>query len=146
MMPPLPPPRYEANGRPWFDDEQLLAYGRAVAEAKDAEVAALTDVLMRSGFRRCDIAACNCGSWHHVGGFAERFREIDEATEDSYRNGETLLDRVKRIKAEVEALRKDAERYRWLREMPQFFGWDADYRPDEIDEQVDAALAAKEGT
>jgi hypothetical protein len=41
MMPPLPPPRYEANGRPWFDDEQLLAYGRAVAEAKYAEIAAL---------------------------------------------------------------------------------------------------------
>ena len=49
------------------------------------------------------------------------------------------------IKPLFDALRKDAERYRGLREMPQFFGWDADYRPDEIDTQVDAALAAKEG-
>lgn len=46
--------------------------------------------------------------------------------------------------AEVASLKRDAERYRGLREMPQFFGWDADYRPDEIDTQVDAALAAKE--
>lgn len=22
------------------------------------------DVLRRNGFRQCDIAACNCGSWH----------------------------------------------------------------------------------
>lgn len=69
----------------------------------------LTDVLLRNGFRRCDIPACNCGSWHHVGGFAERFREIDEVTGAEYRNGETLLSRIKRLMAECEALRKDAE-------------------------------------
>lgn len=77
----------------------------------------LTDVLLRNGFRRCDIPACNCGSWHHVGGFAERFREIDEVTGAEYRNGETLLSRIKRLMAECEALRKDAERYRLLRRM-----------------------------
>lgn len=69
----------------------------------------LTDVLLRNGFRRCDIPACNCGSWHHVGGFAERFREIDEVTGTEYRNGEILLSRIKRLMAECEALRKDAE-------------------------------------
>lgn len=42
-----------------------------------------------------------------------------------------------------EALRKDAERYRWLRQNPQFMGWDSDYRADEIDRNVDAALAAR---
>jgi hypothetical protein len=74
-------------------------------DALRAELAALRDVLLRSGFRECDIPACNCGSWHHVGGFAERFREIDEATRDEYRNGEKLLDRIKRMAALVTALR-----------------------------------------
>ena len=64
-----------------------------------AKVEALEGVLYRSGFVRCDIPACNCGSWHQTGGFAARFKEIDEATEDFWRNGETLLDRVKRIAA-----------------------------------------------
>jgi hypothetical protein len=56
-------------------------------------------VLNNSGFRRCDIPACNCGSWHQVGGFAERFREIREAVEDAgySTNGRTLLDVVKEI-------------------------------------------------
>ena len=70
-----------------------------------AEVEQLTDVLRRNGFRECDIPVCNCGSWHHVGGFAERFREIDEATADDERNGETLLTRIGRIVADRERLR-----------------------------------------
>ena len=63
------------------------------------EIERLTDVLYQSGFVPCDIPACNCGSWHHTGGFAARFREIDEATSDFWKNGETLLDRIKRIVA-----------------------------------------------
>ena len=42
-------------------------------------------------------------------------------------------------RAEIARLREDAERYRWIRQNPQFIGWDSDYRPDEIDTQVDAA-------
>jgi hypothetical protein len=70
-------------------------------ERLQARVAALEGVLYRSGFVRCDIPACNCGSWHQTGGFAARFKEIDEATEDFWRNGETLLDRVKRMAAQA---------------------------------------------
>lgn len=66
-----------------------------------AENAALRDVLLRGGFVQCDIAACNCGSWHQRYGWPERFHEIDAATEDEARNGETLLARVQRIIAEV---------------------------------------------
>ena len=65
----------------------------------EAENERLEGALYRSGFVPCDIPACNCGSWHHVGGFAARFREIDEATEAFWKNGETLLDRIKRIAA-----------------------------------------------
>lgn len=56
-------------------------------------------VLQSSGFRRCDIAACNCGSWHQVGGYAERFREIKEAVEEAgySTNGKILLDVINEI-------------------------------------------------
>lgn len=52
--------------------------------------------LERHGYRRCDIPACNCGSWH--GGYAnERLAEIrQEFEEDVFTetNGKTLLDIV----------------------------------------------------
>lgn len=56
-------------------------------------------VLESSGFRRCDAPACNCGSWHQVGGYAERFREIREAVEEAgySTNGKTLLTVIKEI-------------------------------------------------
>ena len=40
----------------------------------------------------------------------------------------------------VARLREDAERYRWLREHPTWMGWDADFRPDEIDREIDSAM------
>ena len=56
-------------------------------------------VLQNAGFRRCDIAACNCGSWHQVGGFKARFDEIKEAVEDAgySTNGKLLLDVVREV-------------------------------------------------
>ena len=41
-----------------------------------------------------------------------------------------------------ESLRKDAERYRWLRNNPQWLGWDHDFRPDEVEREIDAAMVA----
>jgi len=43
----------------------------------------------------------------------------------------------------IEALRKDAERYRWLRDRPQWLGWEHDFRPDEVEREIDAAMASK---
>lgn len=53
--------------------------------------------LENSGFRRCDSPACNCDSWHQVGGFKARFDEIKEVVEGAgySTNGRTLLDAVK---------------------------------------------------
>ena len=82
-----------------------LAAPDEVAAAVEAEREVWIDFLHRSGFRRCDSAACNCGSWHHVEGWPKRFREIDEATRDDWRNGETLLTRVERICAERDGLK-----------------------------------------
>ena len=42
--------------------------------------------------------------------------------------------------AEIEKLRKDAARYRWLRANPTWMGWDADFRPDEIEREIDSAM------
>lgn len=55
------------------------------------------DVLRSAGFVRCDIPACNCGSWHQVGGFKARVLEIQEVVEEAgfSTNGRTLLDAVK---------------------------------------------------
>lgn len=74
-----------------------------------AERDALVDVLYRSGFRRCSLAACNCGSWHQIEGWPKRVEEIQEATADDYVNGETLLRRVERICAERDALRVERD-------------------------------------
>lgn len=53
-------------------------------------------VLRAAGFRECDIMACNCGSWHQVGGFKLRFDEIKEVVEEAgySTNGRTLLKAV----------------------------------------------------
>lgn len=48
------------------------------------------DFLRRQGYVRCDIPACNCGSWHAREGYYARFREIEEAV-GGHQNGKTLL-------------------------------------------------------
>lgn len=41
------------------------------------------------------------------------------------------------------ALRKDAERYRWLKRNPTWLGWEHDFRPDEVEREIDAAMAGR---
>lgn len=43
----------------------------------------LQDVLIRNGFVRCDIAACNCGSWHARYGLRERFEELRDMLDEA---------------------------------------------------------------
>lgn len=43
----------------------------------------LRGVLERNGFVRCDVPACNCGSWHARHGYPERFRELSDALKDA---------------------------------------------------------------
>jgi hypothetical protein len=75
----------------------------------EAEGAELRGVLLGHGFTPCDIPACNCGSWHQTGGFKARFYEIEDATNDDWRNGETLLARIQRIVEERDRLREALE-------------------------------------
>ena len=51
-----------------------------------------------------------------------------------------ITDLERKQAAEIERLRKDAERYRWLRTQPEWLGWEHDFRSDEIDREVDAAM------
>lgn len=39
-------------------------------------------------------------------------------------------------------MRKDAERYRWMKRNPAWLGWEHDFRPDEVEREIDAAMAA----
>lgn len=81
----------------------------------DETVESLQDVLLRNGFVRCDIAACNCGSWHPRYGLQERWNEVRDAlTEAGYLgnyNGNLVLNGVR---AENRALRTEAEKLRRL--------------------------------
>ena len=43
--------------------------------------------------------------------------------------------------AEVERLRKDSERYRWLLNHPEWLGWDRDFRPDEVEREINASMS-----
>lgn len=45
------------------------------------------------------------------------------------------------MRKERDAYKLDAERYRWLRNHPAYMGWEHDFRADEIDRAVDAAIA-----
>ena len=71
----------------------------------------LQDVLIRNGFVRCDIAACNCGSWHARYGLQERWREVKDALEEAghplcNENGHLVLNALQALIAERDKLRE----------------------------------------
>lgn len=81
---------------------------RAEVERLTRERDETVDVLHRGGFVRCDIAACNCGSWHARFGWPERFREFTEALEEHGANlhaGKTALAILKEQLSELDALK-----------------------------------------
>lgn len=64
------------------DAEAALRAQAEEVAALRADARDLRDVLLRNGFVPCDIAACNCGSWHARFGLRERLQElIDDLTE-----------------------------------------------------------------
>lgn len=75
----------------------------------------LRDFLRREGYVRCDIAACNCGSWHGRDGLHARWREIKETLAEAGHpltnaNGNTPLRALKELVADRDRLRAALER------------------------------------
>jgi hypothetical protein len=63
-------------------DREIQRLRAELAEWKqDADE--LESVLLRSGFARCNISECNCGSWHHRYGLPERMRELEDMLSDA---------------------------------------------------------------
>lgn len=42
---------------------------------------------------------------------------------------------------DLEALQKDAARFRWIRNNPQWICYGSHFRPDDVEKQVDAAMS-----
>jgi hypothetical protein len=75
----------------------------------------LRDVLRRNGFVRCDIAACNCGSWHARYGLPERYDEVKDMLAEAghplcNENGNLVLNALKALIAERDMLHNAAMR------------------------------------
>jgi hypothetical protein len=89
------------DGREW---ENSLCYNGVRMEAAD-RIEELESALDRAltclalhGYQRCDIPACNCGSWH--GGHAQqRLSEIGDALADAGidLNGKTIIAGVREL-------------------------------------------------
>lgn len=138
---------FEATGGPRF-----YSY-REPLILQSAHRAALSAVTAERDRLQQFEAAYN--EWHDK---TEWVQKTAEAHELGKHRADVLKDRVDKIQAEAEALRKDAERYRWLRDQaPKARGeWEIDGQrygmmlgadQDDVDEAVDAlmsAMAAKE--
>jgi hypothetical protein len=83
-----------------------------VSEIDTSTAEDLLDFIHREGYRRCDVAACNCGSFHGGHSMA-RLTEIEAAlTEaDIDGNGRTILSQVRALAAERDELDEVAKTY-----------------------------------
>lgn len=108
----------------------------------------------------CDVAD-NEGPWvsydDHIAALSAVTAERDRLDELSEALGRQIADAGQReiaYRAEVEAMRKDAGRYRWLRDKSESLHgfylstpiWmtGVRFRPENVDSTIDAAMAAKE--
>lgn len=73
---------------------------------------------------------------------AEVTRMEQELTK-AYSDRAKIAGELMNMTAERDALRSDAERYRWLKTNPQWMGWEQDFRPDEVERAIDAAMKEK---
>lgn len=109
-----------ASGQKWLD---TLGTMRAAIAELAAERDHLCDVLLRHGFRRCDIPACNCDSWHHE-------NELDIYLRCRGAQGESVLARIQRMEHD----RKNVDRF-WQ---------NAQTRGDVLQQQLDQLVQERE--
>jgi hypothetical protein len=70
----------------------------------------------------------------------ERERDVSRG------NAQMRMEAARGLAVQLEAAQADAERYRWLRANPTFLGWEHDFRADEVDAAIDAAIHKARGT
>lgn len=136
----------------WENAPNMDVYRQAIFGAER-----LKDVLRRNGFRECDIAACNCGSWHAGPNLrAEKAEEVQATQEERAREliAEAEAESVS-LRADLDTaaavtsqLQAELEAERHLGEVSQ-----AEYsqavthaaaRIKELQEQLDAAMRTLE--
>lgn len=108
-------PYYHTGGRISGCHQALMAEVAALRAALDQEKVTnsdLEDVLHRNGFVRCDVAACNCGSWHARYGLRERMNEISDALAEAGHpldnsNGHIALEALRNLIAERDLFRRE---------------------------------------
>ena len=88
-----------------------------MSDMYEETVASLRDTLTRNGFVRCDIPACNCGSWHHRYGLPERFEQIrymlaEAGYELCNENGHLVSKALAQLINDLAAAKEDAD-YAW---------------------------------
>ena len=66
------------------------------------------------------------------------FNVMDWTCTEGHQLSPDCLMKIQALRSEVEALRGDAERYRWLRDNDRLCEY-ADYSPDRLDAAIDAA-------
>ena len=50
--------------------------------------------------------------------------------------------KIKELETNNKQLAKDAARYQWLKRNPEWLGWDHDFRPDEVECEIDRSMAS----
>ena len=88
-----------------------------MSDMYEETVASQRDTLTRNGFVRCDIPACNCGSWHHRYGLPERFEQIrymlaEAGYELCNENGHLVSKALAQLISDLAAAKEDAD-YAW---------------------------------
>lgn len=98
-------------------------------DARVQEAMRALDFIERRGYRRCDIPACNCGSWHG-GNAEERLREFHEelVNADVETNGKTLIGALREVLSERASLMTETERLRSV--LQRWAAWSAGHEDD----------------
>ena len=114
----------------------------------------MSDLIERLRLWSLDLTAEAADALEQQAGEIERLKaevaDITRASKEGWRYAAELEDERKRLTAEVGALRKDAERYRWLRKGGNLWGicvweddeWAQDARTN-VDSLIDAAMEGK---
>ena len=138
------------DGKRIFIDSTIARTLAAQVKLLKADLDALQDVLSRNGFVRCDIPACNCGSWHARYGLPERMEELKDALSDAGHplcndNGNIILNALRELIAERDTIEAEmVERCKeLLRQARDYVATDSFDEEGELLTAIDDALAQK---